>query len=338
MCIDDGEKGEAELRSSVAGGASLQPCCAVIGLSQMPRVPLQKGPQPLPPRRCNIGVDSNALDRGNDEVRNRLVDRFRTMCDTGELIVVVAGGVRDEVQHPHTPDDVQKAVLSRIFNQRPGLNADQRAARHRIAVILQGNAKPGAHAADASHLSEAAETGCAYFITHDARILRKRDDLRTALPPSLQIVSLAEFFDILDEHEAAREKMPREGASVPEDGEMVEWTAVKSREKGLAVAAIGHALTEIERSGCSADWWEREHLAEAIGALFRGLYRLGATHAQLALEPENQRSPEAQPTRGHDQVSLSDLRSAFALAEAEPLRQFGHFGPIEFVGAAKAVN
>jgi hypothetical protein len=50
-------------------------------------------------------------------------------------------------------------VLPRIFNLRPGLNAQQRAERRRAATILEGNANPEAHAADASHLSEAAETG-----------------------------------------------------------------------------------------------------------------------------------------------------------------------------------
>jgi hypothetical protein len=42
---------------------------------------------------------------------------------------------------------------------------------------------PDAHVADASHLSEAAETGCGYFITHDNRILKKRAELYVALPP-----------------------------------------------------------------------------------------------------------------------------------------------------------
>jgi hypothetical protein len=54
--------------------------------------------------------------------------------------------VRDEVQHPRTPHDVQSAFVPRIFNLRPGLNSAQQAERARIRSILQGNAKPGAHA------------------------------------------------------------------------------------------------------------------------------------------------------------------------------------------------
>jgi hypothetical protein len=53
-------------------------------------------------------------------------------------------------------------------------------------------------------LSEAAETGRAYFITHDTRILRKRVELDAVLPPTLQIATLAEFFAILDDYQKGR--------------------------------------------------------------------------------------------------------------------------------------
>jgi hypothetical protein len=108
------------------------------------------------------------------------------------------------VQHPNTPAGVKAAVLPQIFNLRPGLNGSQQDARRRVVAILQGNAKPGAHAADASHLSEAAETGCTYFITHDKRMIDKRDALVAELPLTLHIVTLDEFFDVLDRYEDGR--------------------------------------------------------------------------------------------------------------------------------------
>lgn len=151
----------------------------------------------LNPRKANIAVDANALDHHGAE-RDALVDRFNALVERGTLTIVVAGGVRAEVQHPRTPTDVQDAVLPRVFSLRPGLNAAQQAERRRIAAVVQGNASPGRHAADASHLSEAAETGCAYFITEDMRMLRKRDELGGVLPPHLKIVTLVEFFEILD--------------------------------------------------------------------------------------------------------------------------------------------
>ena len=73
-------------------------------------------------------------------------------------------------------------MLPRIFNLRPGLNTAEQEARRRVAIILQGSARPRKHARHASHVSEAAETGCGYFITEDARILRKRYELSVCFP------------------------------------------------------------------------------------------------------------------------------------------------------------
>jgi hypothetical protein len=67
----------------------------------------------------------------------------------------------------------------------------------------QGNAKPGKHAADTQHLSEAAKY-CCYFITHDTRILTRSQGLDALLPPSLQVVTLATFLEIFDDYEAGR--------------------------------------------------------------------------------------------------------------------------------------
>jgi len=119
------------------------------------------------------------------------------------LTVVVAGGVRVEVQHPHTPAAVKDAVLPRIFNLRPGLNSPRQNARRHVAAVMQGNARPETHAADASHPSEADETGCAYFVTEDKRILAKRHDLHRELKYA-QIVTLPEFFAVFDRFEAER--------------------------------------------------------------------------------------------------------------------------------------
>jgi hypothetical protein len=131
-----------------------------------------------------------------------LVDRFLALANDGTLTVVLGGGVRTEAQHPRTPAQVKKALLPQIFNLRPGLIPSQHADRARVLAILQGNARRGKHAPDASHISEAAETGCGYFITHDKRILDKRGELYAVLPRSLNIVSLEEFFDIFNRYVA----------------------------------------------------------------------------------------------------------------------------------------
>jgi hypothetical protein len=161
--------------------------------------------RPLDPRICNIALDANALDRDGTEM-DRLVERFCGLLSARAIRVVVAGGVRGEVQHKRTPKGVKAMVLPQIFNLRPGLTASQQSDRRRVQTILRGNAQPGKHVADASHLSEAAETGCSYFVTHDKRILNKRRALHAALPPTLTIVTLKEFFVLLDDYEAGRRK------------------------------------------------------------------------------------------------------------------------------------
>ena len=153
--------------------------------------------RPLDPRKANIGLDANALNRNGTD-QDRLVERFCQLVHDRVLRVVVAGGVRNEIQNPKTPAHKKAAILPRIFNLRPGLTESQHAQRRRVRIILQGNARPNKHAADASHLCEAAETGCSYFITRDRRILRKRSELHEVLPPSLTIVTLEDFFDIFD--------------------------------------------------------------------------------------------------------------------------------------------
>lgn len=157
--------------------------------------------RPLDPRTASIACDANALDYTGGAA-DPLVDRFRKLSSERKLRMVIAAGIRNEVQNPRTPQSVQQVMLPQIFNLRPGLNRSQQDCRFKVRLILQGNSAPGKHAADASHISEAAETGCAYFITNDKRILRKRGDLERVLPPTLTIVDLNEFFEIFDAYEA----------------------------------------------------------------------------------------------------------------------------------------
>lgn len=46
-----------------------------------------------------------------------------------------------------------------------------------IRVLIKGNAMPGTHDADAFHLVESAKYGGRYFITNDARLIKKASDI-----------------------------------------------------------------------------------------------------------------------------------------------------------------
>ena len=155
--------------------------------------------RPLDPRICNVSIDANALDRDGGS-RDALVDRLLALYEAGTINLILPKGVRLEMSNPNTPAHVQGAA-PRIFTIGVGLNADEQRRKRVIEAELQGKAKPGKHAADADHLFEAAKyTG--YFITHDERILKRSGGLREVLPPSLTVVTLADFLAIFDDWEA----------------------------------------------------------------------------------------------------------------------------------------
>jgi len=70
--------------------------------------------RPLDPRKANIGLDANALNRNGTD-QDRLVERFCQLVHDRVLRIVVAGGVRNEIQNPKTPAHKKAAVLPRIF-------------------------------------------------------------------------------------------------------------------------------------------------------------------------------------------------------------------------------
>lgn len=159
--------------------------------------------RPLDPRIVNITLDANALDRKGG-AGDALVDRVLSLQETGKINFVVPGSVRIEVQHPRTPGHVKAAVLPQIHSLPVGRTAGEEDMLRKIRALLRGNAAAGKHDADGLHLFEAAKYGGGYFITHDDRMLRKRDDLRALLGPTLKIMTLADFLDIYDEYEAGR--------------------------------------------------------------------------------------------------------------------------------------
>jgi hypothetical protein len=119
------------------------------------------------------------------------------------LKVVLAGGVRAEVLHPRTPGRVKAAIRRLIFNLRPGLISSQQAAQPSPSDPARKRSRREAGRGCVT-ISEAAEIGCGYFITNEKRILKKREALYAVLPPSLSIVRLREFLEILDDYEAGR--------------------------------------------------------------------------------------------------------------------------------------
>jgi hypothetical protein len=117
------------------------------------RVPFG-GRRPLDPRRSNVSIDGNVLNRGGSNEADRRIDRLLRLSNEGVINFVIGGGIRDEVLHPATPDEKKAVVVTQIFNLRPGRNSQQEADRRAVAAILQGNSKPETHTADASLKSD----------------------------------------------------------------------------------------------------------------------------------------------------------------------------------------
>jgi hypothetical protein len=53
----------------------------------------------------------------------------------GAINFVIAGGVRDEVLHPATPDEKKAVIVPQIFNLRPSRNSHQEADRRAVAAF-----------------------------------------------------------------------------------------------------------------------------------------------------------------------------------------------------------
>ena len=146
----------------------------------------------------NVCYDANAFNRdGGPGDAN--VDRLLALINAAEIVVVTPRTVRNEIEHPNTPAAVKAAAMPQIFTFSTGLTQGEVETARKIRAVMQGNAQPGKHDADAAHLAEAAKYG-GYFITHDQRILAKLPELRQVVPPSLQIVSLDDFIAIYDDY------------------------------------------------------------------------------------------------------------------------------------------
>ena len=143
-----------------------------------------------------IALDANALDRDGTD-RDALVDRFRTLMQDGLIDVVVTEGVGRELRHPHAPGQVRAQTDRTLRPPGTAPTASQHIARIKVRAILRGDAAGDRHAADAGHLCDAAEAGCAFFLTQDKRFSRKRRDLAAALP-LIRVLGLREFFDLYD--------------------------------------------------------------------------------------------------------------------------------------------
>lgn len=144
------------------------------------------------PRYFNTLIDANFLhSTGGPE--GTAVNEILKLHDNGDCLLLLAHSVRAEIEHPNTPADVKRRAARFIYSRPVQLTAPELETRVRIRALIQGNAKPGQHAKDALHLVESAKYGV-FFITNDARLLKKADEIYVMLPP-LRVVKPTEFLE-----------------------------------------------------------------------------------------------------------------------------------------------
>jgi hypothetical protein len=159
--------------------------------SVMQRVPFRRF---IDPRRVNNFLDTCAFDPKYSP-EDLAAQRIRALHHSGEIQLLLAHSIQKEVDHPNTPAEVKREAAEMIFTLPVTLTNPEIDRKARIHGLLTGHGKPEKYLADASHIFEAGKYG-GYFITTDARILRKRDDLRAICAPT--IVRPSEWLELLE--------------------------------------------------------------------------------------------------------------------------------------------
>jgi hypothetical protein len=105
----------------------------------------------------------------------------------------------------------------------------------------------------------------------------------------------------------------------------------REAEKLADPEALADALASFRQLRRTLYQWERVHLARGLAAVFAGCYGAGATEADLALTPVDQRSPSATvPTDPfYRRLDLDLVERALSEVWAQPARRVPYFGPIE---------
>jgi hypothetical protein len=102
--------------------------------------------------------------------------------------------------------------------------------------------------------------------------------------------------------------------------------------RSRCIDAIRAAIAQIAAAGREPDLWERVHIVAAISMLFRGAYSLGGVDAENAMVLAEERSarPNLPTDPFFDRCDLALLKAALREAEAEPVRDWPHCGPVVF--------
>jgi hypothetical protein len=140
----------------------------------MTRIPF--GKTFIDPTRRNIFIDSCVFDTDmeNEKIAAmQLLDLFEK-----EIIYLqLAHSTKNEISHPSTPGFKNLLANQMVYSIKTQRTQEQQKEKLLIYKILTGNSKKEKMKMDAENVFEAS-IYCAFFVTTDKRIIKKRNELQ----------------------------------------------------------------------------------------------------------------------------------------------------------------
>ena len=135
--------------------------------------------KPFNPKTGITTLDSCAFN-ASDSAEAAAAQQILQLGKNLTAIIFSLHSVREEIAHPNTPqavkDDDAGMFISTIKTE---LTDSEQARKDKIDRIIRGKSEPETHAADITNIFEASKRG-AYFVTVDARLLKKAAELKKA--------------------------------------------------------------------------------------------------------------------------------------------------------------
>ena len=140
-------------------------------------------------------IDSCAFDPKNQPEQEKASIEIYKLHDKDKILLQIAHSVKKEIEHPNTPNWVKSKAYHLTYTNDASLTTQEREKLKKIEEILAGNGKVENIHEDARHIFEA-DKYCAYFITTDKKILKRKN----VLPISIKILYPSEFLNIANNH------------------------------------------------------------------------------------------------------------------------------------------
>ncbi len=136
----------------------------------MTRIPL--GKTFIDPTRRNIFIDSCVLDTDMETEKNA-TRQLLYLFDKEKIYLQLAHSTKKEISHPNTPAIKKLLASQMVYSLKTQMTQNQQREKLLIYEILTGNSKKEKMKMDAENVFEASKY-CAFFVTPDTRIIKKR--------------------------------------------------------------------------------------------------------------------------------------------------------------------